>query len=57
MPEWRDDEDYGNPDVPCTELQWIEKRGFIAWEYTLKVSVSRYLGKKYHLHELMDMKR
>ena len=38
LPEYRDDRDYENPDeLECAGLEWAEKRGIIAREFTLKL--------------------
>ena len=40
MPEWRGDE---NPEeVECAGLEWIEERGLMAPEYTLKLPDGDY---------------
>ena len=40
MPEWRGDE---NPEeVECAGLEWIEERGLMAREYTLKLPDGDY---------------
>ena len=54
LPEYRDDRDYENPD----ELEWAEKRGIIAREFTLKLPDDcAHSAKNDHLPGLIWRKR
>ena len=59
LPEYRDDENYENPEeLECAGLEWTEKRGIIAREFTLKLpDGGGYSDKNHHLPELISRKR
>ena len=59
LPERRGDREYENPEeLECAELEWIENKEIIAWEFTLKLpDGDYYLAKNRHLKGLIDRKR
>ena len=59
LPKYRVDRNYENPEeLECAGLEWTEKRGIIAREFTLKLpDGGDYSDKNRHLPELISRKR
>ena len=59
LPKWRVDGNYESPDeLDCAGLEWAEKRGIIAREFTLKLPDGPYYSAKNHgLPKLISRKR
>ena len=60
LPEWRDDKQYENPEELCAGLQWMEDRGMVSREHTLRLSGDGggvIANKNHHLWMLIERKR